>query len=193
MAAGGWDRDTRTLEYDLDIYNPETDVWLRAPRNGRPSEPTSLELYKQFMEVLSIEKDVNTGLVNISVEFYSPVLARDWLDALVKEVNEQMREIEISRAQKNVEFLTAQAENTQNIDMRTVFFQLIEEQTKTLMLAQVREDFVFTTIDPPVVAEFKHAPRRALICLFAIFISGFLTILFFTIKFLIVPNSANKT
>lgn len=193
MAAEGWDRETGEVEYDLDIYNPKTGEWLREPRNGRPSEPTALKLYEQFMDILLIETDVNTGLVNISVEFYSPVLAREWLGALVKEVNEQMRELEMARAQKNVEFLTAQAEKTQNIDMRTIFFQLIEEQTKTLMLAEVREDFVFTTIDPPVVAELKHAPRRALICLFVVFITGFLTVLFYTIKFLLVPEHPKNT
>ena len=37
------------------------------------------------------------------------------------------------------------------------------------MLAVVRREHVFTTIDPPIASEFKVAPSRTLICLLGFF------------------------
>jgi LPS O-antigen subunit length determinant protein (WzzB/FepE family) len=51
--------------------------------------------------------------------------------------------------------------------MQAIFYQLIEEQTKTLMLAEVKEEFAFKTIDPAVVPEEKAGPKRALQCILA--------------------------
>ena len=50
-----------------------------------------------------------------------------------------------------------------------VFAQLIEEQTKTIMLANVSKDYVFDVIDPPVAPELKSKPSRAVICVLGTF------------------------
>ncbi|TOP21050.1 LPS O-antigen length regulator, partial [Vibrio parahaemolyticus] len=50
-------------------------------------------------------------------------------------------------------------------EMQSTFYKLIEEQTKSLMLAEVQEEFVFKVVDPAVVPEVKVKPSRALICI----------------------------
>lgn len=50
--------------------------------------------------------------------------------------------------------------------MQNTFYKLIEEQTKSLMLAEVQEEFVFKVVDPSVVPEVKYEPKRYLICFF---------------------------
>jgi LPS O-antigen subunit length determinant protein (WzzB/FepE family) len=42
---------------------------------------------------------------------------------------------------------------------------LVEEQAKTIMFAEVRDEYVFKTIDPAFVPEEKAKPKRALICI----------------------------
>ena len=64
---------------------------------------------------------------------------------------------------RNITYLKSQLEKTPVADMQKVFYQLIEDQTKTLMLAEVNQEYVFKTLDPAVVAEEKLKPKRALI------------------------------
>lgn len=54
--------------------------------------------------------------------------------------------------------------------MRSTFYKIIEEQTKSLMLAEVQDEFVFNTIDPAIVPEIKFEPKRSIIVLLAVFI-----------------------
>jgi LPS O-antigen subunit length determinant protein (WzzB/FepE family) len=45
-----------------------------------------------------------------------------------------------------------------------MFFELIQKQTETIMLAKVRSEYLFKTIDPAIVPEQKAEPKRATIC-----------------------------
>lgn len=188
MASSEWDAETNTLIIDPDLYNEQSKVWTRPSINGRPSEPTNLEVYESLLQRLGVERDATTGLIKLSLEFYSPHLAQEWLALLINQLNSDMRRREIQSTKENIEYLEAKVEQIGDIEMKTVFYQLIQEQTKQLMLAEVRTDFVFTIIDPPYTPELKNAPRRALICIAAAFLSGFLVVAWFTMQFLLTPR-----
>jgi LPS O-antigen subunit length determinant protein (WzzB/FepE family) len=46
------------------------------------------------------------------------------------------------------------------------------------MLAQVREEYVFTAIDPAVVPEKKSEPSRALICILITMLGGMVSVVY---------------
>ncbi|MCC2606102.1 Wzz/FepE/Etk N-terminal domain-containing protein [Planctobacterium marinum] len=188
MASSEYNAENNLLVIDPDLYDEQSQTWTRPSINGRPPEPTNLEVYESFLQRLTVERDPNTGLIKLALEFYSPHLAQEWLTLLVNQLNSDMRRREIQSAKENIEYLEAKVQQIGDIEMKTVFYQLIQEQTKQLMLAEVRTDFVFTIIDPPYTPELKHAPRRALICIAAAFLSGFLVIAWFTLIFLITPR-----
>ena len=190
FAVESWDRESDTLSFNPDIYDPASKSWTREPLNGRPSEPTDLEVHERFLELLEVERDAKTGMVKVAVEFYSPALSKFWLESLVAQVNREMRLRELETTRENIEYLEEQITKINDVEMRTVFFQLIQEQTKNLMLAEVRTDFVFSTIDPAFVPELKYAPKRALICLLVAFLSGFLVVVWFTLLYLLSPREA---
>ena len=60
--------------------------------------------------------------------------------------------------------------------METVFYQLIEEQTKNMMLISVKPEYVLKTIDPPQVPEERAKPNRALIVILGTILGGMLSI-----------------
>ena len=76
-----------------------------------------------------------------------------------------MRRLDIAEAEKSIGYLTDALEKTAIADMQQIFYQLIEKQQQTKMLANVRDEYVFKVIDPAVVPEKKSGPKRALICL----------------------------
>ena len=152
--------------YDADVYDSALDVWTREPPKGKEPKPSSWELYQKFKEYLSVTNDSAKGFTNIEVEYYSAEISKKWVDALVFKINQRFKEKDARDAEKNIQFLNQQIEETSLTSMQTVFFDLIEDQTKTLMLAEGSDEYVFRTVSESRIPEEKSAPRRSLICIF---------------------------
>ncbi|CAJ1820267.1 hypothetical protein FNBNMHLP_01409 [Aeromonas jandaei] len=163
IAASRADKVTGELILDDDIYDLTNKKWVREVPNGKSVEPTDWELVEAFRKLASVSQDSKSGLVTVVVDFYSPQLAKQWVDWLVSDLNATMKKRDQNDAIRNITYLKSQLEKTSVADMQTVFYQLIEDQTKTLMLAEVNQEYVFKTLDPAVVAEEKLKPKRALI------------------------------
>ena len=173
LAVTGWDESTNDWIYNLKKYNPQAGKWLK---NFKPSE---LKAYKVFVgKHLSLSTNMKTGLVTLSVSSYSPEYAQRWADLLVKEINDYIRNTEIAEARKSVEFLKLQLGKTPIADMQKIFYQLIEQQIKTIMLAEVRDEYVLKVIDPAIIPEEKSSPKRAVIVALGVFIGLFIGLMF---------------
>ena len=88
-----------------------------------------------------------------------------------------MRQKDVSEAEQAIEFLTTKIDENNLLSLDEMFARLIEEQTKTIMLANVSDDYIFRVIEPPVIAEEKSSPQRALICLIGTFLGTLLGLL----------------
>ena len=174
MAAKSWDRTSNQLILDPEIYDINTQQWVRKVNEPFEPKPSNLETIEEFNKLFSVNQDKTSGIVKLSVEQFSPYLAKNWAEKLVKAINEEMRSRELVEAEKSIDYLNKQIEQTNLADVRTMLFSLIEEQTKTLMLANVRDEYVFKTVDPAVVSEKKSKPARALICILALMMGTFL-------------------
>ncbi|HDM8164130.1 TPA: LPS O-antigen length regulator [Vibrio harveyi] len=184
MAAKDWDLSSNKLILDEEIYNQKSNEWLRNAEGLRGSKPSSQEMYEIFnKEVLGIIKDKESGLYTVSVKYYSPYIAQQWVQWLVEDINQVMRERAISETSQNLAYLNMQLKKTSVTDMQDTFYKLIEEQTKSLMLAEVQEEFIFKTVDPAVVPELKSEPKRALICLLGALIGGLFGTVIVLIRF----------
>jgi len=63
-----------------------------------------------------------------------------------------------------------------------VFFRLIEEQTKTVMLAKVSSEYLLKTLDPSIAPEKKAKPKRALIAVLGTLLGGFLGVVIVLVR-----------
>ncbi|HHY0580688.1 TPA: Wzz/FepE/Etk N-terminal domain-containing protein [Vibrio parahaemolyticus] len=184
MAAKGWDLENNKLILDEELYNPTAGEWLREPEGLRGATPTAQEAFEVFSkEVLNVNQDKESGLYTVSVKHYSPYLAQQWVNWLVEDINKVMRERTIAETSQNLAYLNAQLQKTAVADMQSAFYKLIEEQTKSLMLAEVQEEFIFKEVDPAVVPELKDGPKRALICVLGTLLGGMLGIAIVLIRF----------
>lgn len=186
MAAKGWDRDSDSLVIDESIYDSKTKQWVRDVKAPYLPKPSVLETVEDFSDLISVSQDKTTGMVKISLQHFSPFLAKQWLDALVKDLNEDLRQRDLAQAQRSVDYLTSKANETNVAELKQLLFSLIEEQTKTLMLAHVRDEYVFKTVDPAFVAEKKNKPKRALIVI------GITMATFFIACFVVLVRRASK-
>lgn len=182
MAAESWDMQTNTVIYDSEIFDAENNKWVREVKAPFKPKPSMQEAYKEFSKILSASSDKETGMVKIAVEHVSPYVAKQWVSWLIQDINQTMKERDVQEAIKSTDFLTQQLEQTKIADIRAVLYKLVEEQTKTIMFAKVRDEYVFKTIDAALVPEEKFKPKRALICVLGVLLGGMLSVMIVLIR-----------
>lgn len=169
LFAGKWDRNSGMGIIDSEIYDSANNTWVSA---GGP--PSDQEAYRAFTGLLTVsEPDRTTGLVTIAISWHDPILAAEWVNKLVAAINNEIRSQDVNEASRAIEYLRAQLQQTQLVDMQRVFYQLIETQTRITMLADVREQYVFRIIDSATVPDMKVEPRRSVIVLTGTFAGVF--------------------
>jgi len=177
MAVKGWDLSSNTVIYDEEFYSSDKDEWLRDVKPPRQPKPSMQEAKIEFTKLFSIEQSKDSGMVTISLEHYSPYIAKRWVDWLIKDINLEMKIRDKIEAERSISYLQSQVSKTNIVEQKTLLYQLIEEQAKTLMFAEVRDEYVFKTIDPALVPEIKFKPKRALIVVLGTLLGGFLALL----------------
>ena len=106
-------------------------------------------------------------------------------------MNAAVKAQDVDEATRSIAYLKEQAANTSLADLQTMFFELIQSQTETVMLAEVRPEYVFKTIDPAVVPEERSEPNRSLICILGTLLGGMLAVMFVLFKYFSRLNPSN--
>ncbi len=183
FAAKGWNPSSKKIIVDAELYNEESQKWIRNPPKGKTIEPTSWELYQKYKDNVSINQNKETGLIKIGVSHYSPHFAKKWVELLVKKINAHMKESALQASNKSIKYLESQIAKTSVAEIRAVFSQLIQEQHKKKMLAQVSDEYVFKTISNAKIAEQKVKPKRAIICIAGTMVGFFIAVIFVLFNF----------
>jgi uncharacterized protein involved in exopolysaccharide biosynthesis len=124
-------------------------------------QPTLWFAVLQFTsEVLDIREDRRNGTMTVAIEWRDPVVAAQWANDFVALANEMIRGRAMNDASRNLEFLNKQLEQTGVVELHRVIYNLIESETQTLMLANARQEYAFSVVDPAVPPELRVRPRR---------------------------------
>ncbi|MBM7072094.1 LPS O-antigen length regulator [Shewanella sp. 202IG2-18] len=183
MAVEEWNRTDNSINYDPKLYNSTSQKWVREVKLPKHPQPSMQEAYKEFSKILSVNTAKETGMVTISIEHQSPFIAQQWVKWLIADINTEMKKRDVEEANKSIKFLESELRQTKVADIRNVLFNLVEEQTKTIMFSKVREEYVFKTIDPALVPEEKAKPKRALICVLGTMLGGMLGVGIILVRF----------
>ncbi len=168
LFASHWEKDTQQSVVDETVFDPLENVWL-----SEGGAPTELQAFRKFSGMLTVTgPDRITGLVTVSLEWTNPIEAAVWTNRLISALNQEIKARDVREANKAISYLQGQLQQTQLVDMQRVFYQLIESQTRTVMLADVREEYALRVIDPAVVPDTRHEPNRKLIAIIGTLIGG---------------------
>ena len=137
-------------------------LWDSKQNRWKEGEPTAAQTYKLLISnVVNVDVDRRTNLITLSVTWEDPVLAAQWANQIIKAINKKIREQEIKELQQSIDYVQAQVGNSDSSgSLNSVMFNLIEELTKKVMIANVREEYAFKIIDPAVVPELKYKPSK---------------------------------
>lgn len=182
MAAEGWNRGDDSLEINDDLYDIDTQQWVREVEPPKAPEPSLQEAHEVFTKLISVSQDKESGFVNLAIEHVSPTVAQQWVTWLVEDVNDIIRQQDVAQAERSIAYLKEQIAATSLANLQAGFFELIQQQTETIMLAKASPEYVFRTVDPAVVPEQKSKPKRALICVLGTMLGGMLGVLIVLIR-----------
>ncbi len=133
-----------------------------APDGGEPV--TTWRAVRDFRErVLRIREDAGAGVTTISITWEDPELAAAWANGYVELANELIRTRAQEEAGRNIDYLNGQLDETNVVELERVLYNLIEAETKKLMLANARNEYAFMVVDPAVPPEVRSYPKRKLI------------------------------
>jgi len=142
--------------------------------------PTDEQAFIAFDGVRLINQDKRSGVITLTIHWKSPALAAEWANKLVAKINAVMRKRAINHAQKSIEYLQQQLNQTNIVELQEVIFRLIEAQMKSIMIANVREEYAFKVIDPAFVPDSDHyiKPKEMLMMILGLILGGMIGLLF---------------
>jgi len=181
VAAQSWDPENNNIIYDESLYNPETKEWLM-------DKPSPQQAYRSFGGSLDVVENKLTGIITISIEHISPVTAKHWVDLIIKEINNSLKEIDKQEAILALSFYEAELSKTSIQSVKQMVSALMEEQQKKLMLSNVLDEYVLKVIEPAVVPERRTRPSRAKFCVIFTLIAGLVSIILVLIQDFLIRN-----
>ena len=177
MAAKGWNLSDNSVVYDKELYSFEKHEWVRKVKPPKKVAPTMQEAKVAMDKLISVEQNVENGTIKIVIEHYSPVVAKEWVSWIVEDLNAEMKNRDKLEAEESIKYLQQQVLKTNVAEHRALLYELIEEQSKTLMFAEVRDEYVFRVIDKAVIPELKSGPNRALIVFLGAMFGGIISLI----------------
>lgn len=171
MAIEEWVSTENKIIYNNKIFNEESKKWTRNAKYPLGPKPSNQEAFEVYKSILSAEEDLKTSFVTFQVHHQSPHIAHKWLKIILKNINDNMRNLDKEQAEYSIEFLR-NISNPANLEIKEAITQLLTTQIQTLMLTEASKDYVFRPISSPIVPEKKSKPSRAVICILGTFLGG---------------------
>ena len=162
MAVEKWNQASNTLTYDASAFNSESGQWVPEVKPPTSNIPSSQEAYKQYRAIMSVSEDQATSFVTFSVEHKSPVIAQQWVEILIDQIDQVMRDQDRQTALQSIAYLNSLAPTVNYEEISKALASLQQEQMKRLMMIEANENYIFKVLEPPIVPETRVKPQRSL-------------------------------
>ena len=131
---------------------------------------------------------MKTNLITISVEHISPIFAKEFLELIINESNELLRNKDLRESSAAIAFLNTEIPKSSLITMKDAISKLVQSQLEKQMLSRINTEYILKIIEPPFIPEKKSRPSRALICILGTMFGGILAIIWVLMRHYISGN-----
>lgn len=161
------------------------DQWDRVEKkwiDKEPSDRDSAELLRNMIDAGSHPKS-KAGLASLSIKWknpHNPNKIADIANNLVSSINSHAKDRAILEARGSISFLEKELEQTSILNSQTILYSLIEQQMGKIMMANIRDEFVFKVIDPAIIPKRSETKPISMVVfiglILGIFLASFLAI-----------------
>ena len=128
---------------------------LRKVKPPKSNIPSSQEAYKKYKKIMSVNEDKKTSFVTLSVEHESPFIAQQWVEIIMDQIDQVMRDQDRQTAMQSIEYLNSLAPTVNYEEIKKALSSLQQEQMKRLMMVEANDNYIFKVLDSPIVPEMK--------------------------------------
>lgn len=176
LAVKNWNHETNNLTYEEEIFNSESREWVRKVSYPQSKIPSSQEAYEKYLKILRITENKKTSFVTLSIEHFSPFIAKQWVELIIDQIDEVMRNQDKIQATRSIEYLNSLSISVSNEEIKNTFAKLKQEQMKQLMMVEANDNYVFNVLDSPLAPEIRSEPNRVVITILGTILGIFLSI-----------------
>ena len=177
MAVKKWNQASNTLTYDASAFNSESGQWVQKVKPPTSTIPSPQQAYKQYQAIMSVSEDKKTSFVTLSVQHKSPVIAQQWVEIMMDQIDQVMRDQDRQTALQSIAYLNSLAPTVNYEEISKALASLQQEQMKRLMMVEANENYIFKVLDSPIVPEMKVKPKRSLIVILGSILGMMLSVL----------------
>lgn len=133
--------------------------------------PAIWDALRLLDEMIMIKRNTKDNTVTVSADFHDPQMAAKIVDYFLVALTDYMSS-EVKRvAATNRKYLEEQLGSTTDPFIKQKIYNMIAQQIETGMMAEVKENFAFKIIDPPLAPDKKIKPKRSQIVLLSLIVS----------------------
>ena len=186
-----WDEEKKTWKKEGFSLNPLVYV-LKLIKAVKPAdkkavkkEPGVPDVYdglRELEDIVNIQEVKAKGLVSkentiiISAQFDDPEIAANLVNYFIAALNDHMSKEAKRVAALNKKYLEEQLPLNSDPLIKQKIYAMIAQQVETAMMAEVKENFSFKVIDPPMVPDKKIKPKRAQMVVLSFVVALFLAV-----------------
>jgi uncharacterized protein involved in exopolysaccharide biosynthesis len=141
-----------------------------------PGVPDTWDGIRKLMTVIKATQNLKDNTITITTEYKDPEmaanLARFTLNTLIDHITDEAKRV----AKINKEYLEKQIVENADPFIKQKIYALIAQQVETIMMAEIKENFAFKIIDPPIVPDKKIKPKRTQMVMISFVVALFLGI-----------------
>ena len=133
---------------------------LEAAAFGNGNAPTVWEGIRKLKEMVSIVQSARENTITISADALSAETSAKTVGYILDTLNEHMSAEAQRVARVNRAYLEGQLDSAPDPIIRQKIYSLVARQIEMDMMAEVKENFAFKVIDPPMVPDQRISPKR---------------------------------
>ena len=155
-----------------DLFEEE---WDAKKSSWKTEKPSDYAFYNKIKNSIEIDKEEATGIIRVSFTWHEKQFAASIANKLIDKLNTHVRLNEVEEYKKQLNYIEDQIKKTNLNQVRSVLFNIVENLSSSIMIAETRIQYAFKVIDYASPPQFRFFPQRTNLVLLWTFIGFFIS------------------
>ena len=144
--------------------------------------PSLASAFLKFDKIRDASYSTRTGLITVSIEWADPEVAAEWVNLLVRDVNDYLREKDKHESDRKLQYYRDQANSETNAQARTRIYQLMQNEIEKLAVLFASQEYKVKVVDSAHVPAKRYRPQRMVIITLGLVIGFLLSLSYIVLK-----------
>ena len=153
LATKNYDSNSVSIIFNKNLYDNEKYEWIRDKKKYKNTIPSIQEAHDLYIKILDIYQFPKTGFISLSVVHESPYFAKRFIEIIIKETNNNIKYQDQKKARDALNFLSKESLKEEYKPIEQSINNLAMQNMSSLMMTEIKTDYVLQVIDSPYVPE----------------------------------------